>query len=606
MEIKRGFCSAKLIEVSEHGNKPLITLELLYPRFIHCFDDKTEILAVVGNDAPKFMSFKKAETLGAKVAQYEEGKISFVEPLAWIKTFGKHDMVKYENRKFSMMVTDKHRVFVNKRTTGNQFVPETWEASRLLGDYAMFRIPQSGHYTDGQKYSKEELALMVWFASDGTKQKDRICFHFRKQRKVDSVESLLISLGIEYVKRRYDDSTCIWCNAPAWVNDCYADSGEKKIPEDGLFMDDESYLFVKQAVLESDGSVSNREFNTTSVTFAEQVQVMAHLHGDAMNLRFYEQGEYKKLYKSKFKESNHISFRRDNDSFEKCVYEGTVYCVKVPSSYVLVRRNGIVFVSGNCEFMTHRVFSRNASSSRATPVTVTAQKVINEPVFFTSVGINKSGMQAGENVSIEVLDSFKKDWYELAKISAGYALKWSKEFNIHKQIVNRVLEPFSYIKVVVTATEWDNFIKLRLHPDADPTIQDLAYCINEIVSKLISGIGLVTPYSNIYHFPYLLDSEKASAEYTIPQKMVMSIARCARVSYLTFDNKHPTYEQDKKLFVKLISSEPMHASPFEHCAITADDNNFYANFRGWKSVRYLLEHGSIAERNMVKSTLMES
>lgn len=258
------------------------------------------------------------------------------------------------------------------------------------------------------------------------------------------------------------------------------------------------------------------------------------------------------------------------------------------------------------EFLTHRVFSRNASSSRATPVTVTAQKVINEPVFFTSVGTNKSGMQAGENVSIEVLDAFKKDWYELAKISAGYALKWSKEFNIHKQVVNRVLEPFSYIKVVVTATEWDNFIKLRLHPDADPTIQDLAYCIDGIVSKLVSGTGLVTPYNNIYHFPYLLDSEKASAEYTIPQKMVMSIARCARVSYLTFDNKHPTYEQDKKLFVKLISSEPMHASPFEHCAITADDNNFYANFRGWKSVRYLLEHGSIAERNMVKSTLMES
>lgn len=583
---RRGSCAATVILCTEapSTSKRITTLELVYPRYIHCFDSKTEILARVGDAAPKFISFKKARALGAKVAQFDNGKISFVEPQAWIENSGTHRMVKYENKKFSMLVTDKHRILVNKRTTGNRFVPETWEASKLSsGEFCTFRIPQSGFFNAGQRYAKEELALMVWFAADGTKQKDRICFHFRKQRKVAAVELLLKALGIAYVKRTYDDSTCVWCDSPAWVDECYTDSGEKKLPEDGLFMDAEGWRFVKQAILESDGCALNREFNTTSVVFAEQVQVLAHLHGDAMNLRSYGQGRYKKLYKSKFKDSNYISFRRDKDRFESCEYEGTVHCVSVPSAYVMVRRDGIVYISGNCEFMTHRAFSRNAQSSRATPTKVLIQEVMTNPITPSVYYKNCKGMASKELLPADLADDARGTWL-IAAHQMATAASVLHELGVHKQHVNRLLEPFLPIKVVVTATEWSNFFRLRLAQDAQPEIQMLAACMAEAMSK-------AEVHKSIFHIPYLTEEEQKDLDgyhAHVHKLMRISAARCARVSYYKHDGKRPTAEEDLELAERL--EHDGHLTPFEHQAWeygSAEQES--ANLRGWRSKRKLME-----------------
>lgn len=225
------------------------------------------------------------------------------------------------------------------------------------------------------------------------------------------------------------------------------------------------------------------------------------------------------------------------------------------------------------EFMTHRMFSRNASSSRATPVATLVKQVTEDPAFFGVVGQNKPGMQADIEIDTENFRKFQDEWKELANICAGYALRWSQEYNIHKQVANRVLEPFMYMKTVVTATNWNNFFNLRLHKDAQPDIQDLAIAIYFAIKKSI-------PVETNTHLPYISDEEQKE---DILKKYIMSTARCARVSYLTFDNKVPTFEQDRKLFHKLVTSEPMHASPLEHVAIALE--GIYDNFYGWCSLR---------------------
>jgi len=125
----------------------------------------------------------------------------------------------------------------------------------------------------------------------------------------------------------------------------------------------------------------------------------------------------------------------------------------------------------HAEFMTHRVFSRNASSSRAIPIERMIQDVIDDPAMPVAWGSNKPGMQAG--VELPHWRVARECWLD-ARDAAVERAKEMMNLGAHKQIVNRLLEPFGHISVVVTATEWDNFFALRCHPDADPTMRALA------------------------------------------------------------------------------------------------------------------------------------
>ncbi len=130
------------------------------------------------------------------------------------------------------------------------------------------------------------------------------------------------------------------------------------------------------------------------------------------------------------------------------------------------------------EFMTHRMFSRNAMSSRATPL-MTMIKSLDEEHYKPKEFLkNQSGMVGGEPLN-EVDQKYAKGYWESAYYRVREIAESLNNLGVHKQYVNRLLEPFAFIKVIVTATEWDNFFKLRLAPDAQPEIQDLAKAIKE-------------------------------------------------------------------------------------------------------------------------------
>jgi len=251
------------------------------------------------------------------------------------------------------------------------------------------------------------------------------------------------------------------------------------------------------------------------------------------------------------------------------------------------------------EFMTHRVFSRNASSSRAIPTAKVIETVREQPSFFAHIGMNQPGMQANEEVGHHIQELFKKEWLELANIVADYSERWATEYNIHKQVASRVLEPFSYISVVVTATEWENFFQLRAHEDAQPEIQDLAYTMQKAMAASTQRIVRTDKPNDkrTWHLPYVTMLERKDNGNSLPDLLAMSAARCARVSYLTHDRQVPKKDADITLYKRLVESKPLHASPLEHQAYAAASAASSANFTGgWVPHRRMLENSGSIEK----------
>lgn len=259
----------------------------------------------------------------------------------------------------------------------------------------------------------------------------------------------------------------------------------------------------------------------------------------------------------------------------------------------------------HAEFMTHRQFSRNASSSRAIPVAKMIEAVRNDPVVPLFWGKNQKGMQAEEecNNAVSVPDVVDKEdgtglqwdisdqtreeaWFR-ARDHAVLMAQSFADADYHKQVVNRLLEPFAHIRVVVTATEWSNFFALRDHPDAEPHIQLLA-------QKMKLALQSSEPDrldNGQWHLPYTLPDERRLYRNDILLKL--SVARCARVSYRTHAGLVPKLEEDLALYDQLVGTIPLHASPAEHQATPVEPSvipapELRSNLVGYIQYRKLL------------------
>lgn len=242
------------------------------------------------------------------------------------------------------------------------------------------------------------------------------------------------------------------------------------------------------------------------------------------------------------------------------------------------------------EFNTHRVFSRNFSSSRAIPTRKLLEQVRTHPAMPVHWGKNQAGMQANEELTGEELVMAQRQWVIAAGDAADRAERMA-EFGAHKQIVNRIIEPYLYVTGIVTSTEWDNFFELRCHPDAQPEFQELA-------CKMRDAREASTPEQislQQWHLPYLTEDEKNNADMSPVQSLFwakVSAARCCRVSYLKHDGTAPSIEEDIALFDRLAAARPIHASPLEHQAKPLwfyTDTHLQGNFRKWIQYRQVYE-----------------
>lgn len=244
------------------------------------------------------------------------------------------------------------------------------------------------------------------------------------------------------------------------------------------------------------------------------------------------------------------------------------------------------------EFNTHRVFSRNSASSRAIPILKRIKEVWNSLAWPVEWGSNRPGMQAGAELEGVRLTAVKSIWKMIAVASCGAAWLMHR-LGLHKQVANRVLEPFLWHTVLVTSTEWDNYFYQRCSPLAQPEIRAVSEAMHRALQE---SKPKVKPIGS-WHTPYVSEDEQLelAKEYgsavALAMAKAISTARCARVSYKSFaqgfDNWTPSkiFDEDLKLFTKLTSAKPIHWSPLEHVA-TPYPFSEKGNFKGWLQFRH--------------------
>jgi hypothetical protein len=249
------------------------------------------------------------------------------------------------------------------------------------------------------------------------------------------------------------------------------------------------------------------------------------------------------------------------------------------------------------EFNTHRMLTRSSASSRAIPIEKMLRRVEEDPYIPEQWDRNGAGMQ-GHGL-IEGAEAVAcVDAWMLARDKAIDSAKDLLALGVHKQWANRVLEPFLWHTVIVTATEWSNFYNLRCHPAAHPAIRNTAEAMR---GAMQAGTPTRLEFGQ-WHLPYIDERDDGTRT---ADKIKLSAARCARVSYLTHDGiRDPqadiSLHDDKLLGIG-------HMAPLEHparpLAPTYDDANlietltggigslhpddmqparyFVGNFRGW-------------------------
>ncbi len=218
--------------------------------------------------------------------------------------------------------------------------------------------------------------------------------------------------------------------------------------------------------------------------------------------------------------------------------------------------------------------SRNSASSRAMPVAKMIKSVMENPYTPSHWGKNQKGMQAEQEVNAEEAEVALYHWLQ-ARNSAVDRAQVLLDVGIHKQITNRLLEPWMWHTCIVTGTEWSNFFHLRNHPAAHPCFAKIARMMQELYEsatpdKLDYGewhLPLIGPDDYAAAFDEGLAQAAGDSQALMQLLVKISAARCARISYLTHENERALLEDVQKHDALLAAG---HMSPFEHQARPLD------------------------------------
>jgi hypothetical protein len=216
---------------------------------------------------------------------------------------------------------------------------------------------------------------------------------------------------------------------------------------------------------------------------------------------------------------------------------------------------------------THRALSKNSSSSRAIPYKRAIELIKNSPAVPVHWGLNKEGMSASEELSLEDQEKALQIWLETRDLVIDQCDKLAA-IKLHKQVINRLTEPFSMMKTVVSGTEFENLWWLRDHADAQPEFQELARVMHEAY-KNSTPVELI---NGEWHLPYIDSSyddvvgefvyrDQNGQEIDLETAKKVSSSCCAQVSYRRLDE---SIEKALMIYDKLVSASRVHASPLEH------------------------------------------
>ena len=270
------------------------------------------------------------------------------------------------------------------------------------------------------------------------------------------------------------------------------------------------------------------------------------------------------------------------------------------------------------EINTHRMLSKNTSSSRAIPFHKMVETVQNDPFIPIAWQKEHIGMQGSDYITDELEIEFATSNWLAAKKDA---IKWAEALNgnnsypsVTKQLCNRLLEPFMWTTMLITGSKegWDNFFNLRcpvyyyagndksykskkellpilLNDFRESPADSFWYNINKgqaeihmmmLSEEIYDCVQESTPIQlkpNEWHIPMTTDLE--SYKLSIDDQIKLSVGRAANTSYTVVgDGKELTLEQAIKIHDKC--KELNHSSVFEHCARAMSDEEYECFLKG--------------------------
>lgn len=252
------------------------------------------------------------------------------------------------------------------------------------------------------------------------------------------------------------------------------------------------------------------------------------------------------------------------------------------------------------EINTHRQCARSSASSRAVPTVTLLEKVLTDPFIPHEWRYRNpaGGMQAGELMSDQdALDS-EADWLG-ARDAVLPFIKNLEKRKAAKEHLNRLLEPWLWTVVVMTATEWENYFWLRCSHHAQPEFRQVAILQRDLLaasSPVQRRVDKNNRTSDAWHLPYVTPQERLTWSGKV--LVMLSVVRCARVSYYR-QGEVRSLQQDQDRYNDLVVSG--HFSALEHTAKVIKTDRRYGPFVGWKQARkyHRGEAGPIKRRGIV-------
>ena len=237
------------------------------------------------------------------------------------------------------------------------------------------------------------------------------------------------------------------------------------------------------------------------------------------------------------------------------------------------------------ELNTHRLLSRdgyeqelsrNSASSRAIPTEQNIAAVREHPYVPTTFNARVKGMGAGDAFDEEETENCRRVWMR-AMQHATAAADILNERGLDKSRANRLIEPFMWHTVIITATEWENFLALRC-PDGDKPdvsfpaqleMQEFAICVRDALAastpKLLEEASWHAPYFDWDEEFELLRGLMGGAAVPVNEAinggLLVSARRCARVSYVKQDDVEALMDSYTK---GVTLADMSHYSPMEH------------------------------------------
>jgi hypothetical protein len=324
-----------------------------------CYDDQTEILTENG-----FIKFSELKE-NTKVAQYtDKGEIEFVIPLKIYNSKYNGKMIQFSKGKrnyVDLLVTPNHRMIRKNRKNGEI---SFFEAGDFLdkGYYASNNFLISGKKIGNKEFTDLDR-LKIAFQADGSfpSRKEEyngnnngtkpIRFSLKKERKQNRLENILNNLSYKfqicYGKNKRDGYKGYWIPSS---EEFYKDFGWIKLEEisyewASAFMEELPYW---------DGHIIKDKnvftYCSTNYNCISKVQEIAILCGYKTHFfQYKDKRENRKICYSLVIHRNKDWVSGEDITRKEVDYDGEIYCVSVPSTMIIVRRNNVVAICGNSE-----------------------------------------------------------------------------------------------------------------------------------------------------------------------------------------------------------------------------------------------------------------